>query len=296
MTNSAKNISHLSLCGTTYFLSGQPFVQSVYPKRPAHLITTPREWSEIFVLVFGKMFSELIDHSAIIFTRIGALVTIAILSLSLTCPLHAQESEIQRLSREFLRLYQQGNTAQAAIFARQAVEVAERTFDPDHPQVATVLSNLAFIYQVQGQYTLAEPLFKRSLAIREKALNPDHPDVATSLDFLAGIYYLQGQYTQAESLFKRSLLISEKVLGPDHLDVSTTLNNLGLVYKSQGRYAQAESLFKRSLAIYEKSLGPDHPRLAASLANLAEIYQSQGHYAQAEPLLKRSLAIKERLI
>ena len=35
------------------------------------------------------------------------------------------------------------------------------------------------LYQAQGRYADAEPLYKRSLAIREKALGPDHPDVAT---------------------------------------------------------------------------------------------------------------------
>ena len=50
------------------------------------------------------------------------------------------------------------------------------------------LNNLAELYQAQGQYAQAEPLFKRSLAIQEKALGPDHPDVATSLNNLAGLY------------------------------------------------------------------------------------------------------------
>ena len=76
------------------------------------------------------------------------------------------------------------------------------------------MNNLAGLYDTQGQYAQAEPLYQRSLAIREKALGPDHPDVAQSLNNLAGLYDTQGQYAQAEPLYQRSLAIWEKALGP----------------------------------------------------------------------------------
>ncbi len=50
------------------------------------------------------------------------------------------------------------------------------------------LNNLADLYQKQGRYADAEPLYKRALAIREKALGPNHPDVASSLNNLAELY------------------------------------------------------------------------------------------------------------
>ena len=63
--------------------------------------------------------------------------------------------------------------------------IREKALGPDHPDVATSLYDLAELYQVQGQYAKAEPLYQRALAIREKALGPDHPDVASSLNGLA---------------------------------------------------------------------------------------------------------------
>ena len=50
------------------------------------------------------------------------------------------------------------------------------------------LNNLAALYNDQGRYADAEPLFKRALAIQEKVLGPDHPDVAVSLNNLANLY------------------------------------------------------------------------------------------------------------
>ena len=227
----------------------------------------------------------------------GRLV-IALLPLLLAfgtgVPAYAQGTEWDTLNNEVMSLYRQGHYDRAIVVAKKALQVAEQTVSPNHPNVATSLNNLAILYESQGQYTQAEPLYKRALAIYEKTRGPDHPDVALSLNNLAALYDNQGQYAQAEPLYKRALAIYEKTRGPDHPDVALSLNNLALLYNTQGQYAQAEPLYKRSLAIYEKSLGFDHPDVAMSLNNFAELYRIQGQYAQAEPLYKRALAIYEK--
>ena len=60
------------------------------------------------------------------------------------------------------------------------------------------VSNLAVLYEAQGRYADAEPLFKRALAIQEKALGPDHLDVANSLNNLAKDYWERGRYEDAD--------------------------------------------------------------------------------------------------
>jgi Flp pilus assembly protein TadD len=70
-----------------------------------------------------------------------------------------------------------------------------------------ILNNLARLYDIQGQYTQAEPLFRRSLAIREKVLGPNHPDVATSLENLALLCRLTRRIAEAEKLEERAAKI-----------------------------------------------------------------------------------------
>ncbi len=209
-------------------------------------------------------------------------------------PIQAQEAVWKSLDREAAELYGLGDYRQAVIITRQALSVAEKTFGPDHPNVAQSLNNLAVLYLNQGQYAQAEPLHKRALEITEKAFGPDHPDVATSLNNIAELYRALDKFAQAELLYKRSLAIREKVLGPGHPSVATSLNNLALLYAYEGQYAQAEPLFKRALTINEKGFGQDHPDVATSLSNLAVLYNTQGRYAQAEPLHKHALAIREK--
>ena len=56
---------------------------------------------------------------------------------------------------------------------------------PEHPETATGLNHLALLLHARGDYTAAEPLYRRALSIRESALDPEHPDTAASLNNLA---------------------------------------------------------------------------------------------------------------
>ena len=47
------------------------------------------------------------------------------------------------------------------------------------------MNTLGTLYQAQGRYAEADPLYTRSLAIRETALGPAHPDIGRSLNNLA---------------------------------------------------------------------------------------------------------------
>lgn len=62
-----------------------------------------------------------------------------------------------------------------------------------HMQVAEGLSNLAIMYNQQGDYARAQPLYERALAIWEKTRGPDHADVAHTLTDLAVLHLEQVQ-------------------------------------------------------------------------------------------------------
>ncbi|MBD2021152.1 tetratricopeptide repeat protein, partial [Leptolyngbya sp. FACHB-36] len=93
-------------------------------------------------------------------------------------------------------------------------------------EVALSLAWLAFLYELQGRYSEAEPLYVQALDIRQRQLGSDHPHVATSLNNLAGLYQSQGRYSEAEPLYVQALDISQRQLGNDHPDVATSLNDL----------------------------------------------------------------------
>lgn len=54
----------------------------------------------------------------------------------------------------------------------RSLEIRERVFSPDHPDVAQSLNNLAALYNDRKLYDKAEPLYERALDIRKKVSAP----------------------------------------------------------------------------------------------------------------------------
>ena len=75
-------------------------------------------------------------------------------------------SEWKILNREFASLYQQGQYDSAVVVAKNALEIAEKNVGPDHPNVATILENLAELYRATGRDKDAEQLELRAAKIR----------------------------------------------------------------------------------------------------------------------------------
>jgi len=205
----------------------------------------------------------------------------------------ARLAEAQEALKEGTEFAKAGQYAEAISRKKHALDLLEAALGKDHPAVNTVLNNLANLYQRQGLYDQAEPLYSRTLASREAALGENHPLVANSLNNLAALYREQGLFDQAEPLYERALAIFEATLGPNHHDVAAPLNNLGNLFLAQGRYDRAEPLYARALAILEATLGPNHPDVATSLNNLAVLYDKRGSYQRSESLYARALAIRE---
>ena len=200
-----------------------------------------------------------------------------------------------RLMNE-LGLYWQarGQFREAEPLMRRALAIDERSYGPDHPNVASDLNNLAALLQATNRLGDAEPLMRRALAIDENSYGPDHPNVAIDLNNLAQLLQATNRLGDAEPLMRRALAIDERSYGPDHPNLAIRLNNLELLQQATNRLGEAEPLMRRALAIDERGYGPDHPNVAIRLNNLALLLQATNRQGEAEPLMRRALAIDER--
>ncbi len=107
------------------------------------------------------------------------------------------------------KAYQEGRYAEAEKFLLAASKEAKH-FGEQDPRLALSLTHLALLYQAQGKYAEAEPLYQRSLAIIEKALGPQHPNVATSLENYAVLLRKTERNVEADRLEKRARAIRAK--------------------------------------------------------------------------------------
>ena len=177
---------------------------------------------------------------------------------------------------------------------RRALAIDEKSFGPDHPNVATALNNLGRLLQATNRLAEAEPLMRRALAIDEKSFGPEHPERRHQAQQPGLAAEGHQPAAEAEPLMRRALAIDEKSSWPEHPNVANSLNNLAALLQATNRLADAEPLMRRALAIDEKSFGPDHPDVATKLNNLAVLLQDTNRLAEAEPLYRRALAIDEK--
>lgn len=201
----------------------------------------------------------------------------------------------KKLNSEVVNLYGQKDYKKAIKAGKEALKFAEKSFNKEHPYVATSLNNLAEIYRVQGKFSDAESLFKRALQIREKVLGKDDIDVALTLNNFAALYFQEKKYDIAENYYKRSLKILESKLGRDNPQLEATLANIAELYKQKGRYKEAGEFFNRVLAIKEQAEnGTQDPLYAKYINDLATVYFLQGEYSKAKPLFQKTLTLLEK--
>jgi tetratricopeptide (TPR) repeat protein len=232
------------------------------------------------------------------------------------------KKDLNRLNKQVVQLWQQGDYEQAITIAEQTLELARYLWGNKHTEVAINLNNLAFLNYCQGRYSEAEPLYIEVLAMWKQLRRYKHPHVATSLNNLALVYQSQGRYLEAEQLFVEALAMRKRLLRDGHPDVATSLNNLAVLYQSQGRYCEAEPLHVKALTMRKRLLGEEptsrwlcplrqliltirkrllgeehsYVDVATSLNNLASLYQSQGRYKKAEQLFVEALAMWKHLL
>ncbi|HEY7726865.1 MAG TPA: CHAT domain-containing tetratricopeptide repeat protein [Candidatus Eisenbacteria bacterium] len=180
--------------------------------------------------------------------------------------------------------------------AAQAVQLKERAFGNEHPEVARTLALASIIYQQAGKREEAERLARRSVTIYERSGGADSLPLARALQLWANVRVDQAEYTAARAIYDRSIAIREKLLGADHPEVATGLNALAILLRRMGEYEEARRVHERAIRIRERSLPPDDPDLAWSLNNYANVLFDLGEISATKPIHERVLAMRLRTL
>jgi len=182
---------------------------------------------------------------------------------------HATTIRLKTTRRSGRALEAEQKYAEAERLYRDALDISERAYGPEHRETATCLDNLATCLRKQGRYVDAVTFCSRSLAIREAVLGAKHAHTAASACNLGFLYRTLGRYDEAQDLLGRSLSVREQTLGEHHPYVAESLDRLAGLCRDLGRYDEAAQLCERAVRIRREALGDDHPLTAASLNNLA---------------------------
>jgi eukaryotic-like serine/threonine-protein kinase len=188
-----------------------------------------------------------------------------------------------------------GQLKKAEGLHREARTLQGRPVGGKRADVATSLSDLAFVLRDQGKLAEAESLQREALALRRKLYGNEHPEVALSLNNLALVLRSQSKPAEAERLHREALAMQKKLLGDEDVAVASSLNNLAFALRDQGKLAEAEKCFRESLAMQKKLLGANHPGVAITTDNLAFVLRDEAKLDEAETLVRQSLAMQRKL-
>ena len=191
-------------------------------------------------------------------------------------------------------LMNQGKYNDAWESHRQALELREKVLGPEHPDVASSISNLAGAAWWMGRYDEAVEKAERAVTLQSKALGPAHPEVMKTLIISAGTLFEVGRYEDALKRHERVLELQEKVLGADHPSVGISLNNIAITLLSLGRYEVARQRSERALLLAGKSSDP--LKLAAACISMGAALSELGRHAEAQRQQKRALGLRVKAL
>lgn len=159
---------------------------------------------------------------------------------------------------------------QILVLHRRILQIKEKTWGPDHADVASWLTMIVYSLIKTREFAEAGMLLSRALAINEKHFGPVSVPVAHTLCISARLEELQGHYDEAERLLIRAVAMQEEFLPASSafFDGLTRLNDLAL---TRGEEAKMEACFRRRLEVTERVFGPEHPRATRARADLARL-------------------------
>lgn len=177
----------------------------------------------------------------------------------------------------------------------RALEIGEKVYGKDHPNVAIAVNNLGLVLRDLGEPKKAKECIERALEIYMSVYDKDHPNLAVVLSNLVRVLQDLGEPKKAMECIKRALEIDEKVYGKDHHTVAIRLNNVGGVLLALGQLDEARRCFERALEIDEKVYGKDHPSVAIRLNNLGNVLRDLGKFKKAQKCFERALKIDRKV-
>lgn len=231
--------------------SGITYFQSVAIEQRALEVETQRDRaeqvSEFLINLFGSVDpSEALDKSlpAVELLHRGAdrIETELSEQPDLQAELYLVISEVY----EQLGLFDEGID-----LAQKAYQIQSDIYDSPHPDIASSLNALGWLFRQKGEFQTAESYLQSVLDMRIDLFGHTHPEVARTLNDMAVLKQSQGDYAATDSLLLRALEIRRGQLGDQHESVGVTLSNYAALKWRLGDLEAAEEMMREALSVFQ---------------------------------------------
>ncbi len=190
-------------------------------------------------------------------------------------------------------LYTLGEYTRSKEVLQKVLDIRERHYGNDTPEVAIILTSLGITLKELGDYTASKEVLERALKIQEAHYKAEHLDIAVTLTALGITLYSTSDYAASQKVLEKALKIKESYYGRDNAEIAITLTALASSLYSLKDCTNSKELLNRALSIKENYYGMDHPEVATTLASLGATLYSLKDYAASKEALERALKIQE---
>ncbi|KAK3236632.1 hypothetical protein CYMTET_53238, partial [Cymbomonas tetramitiformis] len=182
-----------------------------------------------------------------------------------------------------------GNTEAALKMRKQCLQLSEgmlKDSATDRVQRAAFLSDMAFLFESDGDHAEAEAILKallkqdREQQVGLSSATPEHADAmmaahAAHLCQLGDLYRHTDQLLEATAMYEQSLEKAQGHFGDSHLLVAACLQNQADNWMARKQPDLAMTEYEKALRIREDALGRQSAEVAATLNALASALKQQ---------------------
>lgn len=152
---------------------------------------------------------------------------------------------------------------------------------------AEILSDLALIFKIKGNYSEAKRNYKNSILL----MNESNKNISVAYGNLAVIYKYEHNFSEAEKYYEKALEMDAKY--GNKYGGARHNGNLGNLYREQKKFVIAEGYYKESLNLY-RELGAKKDIAICSI-NIGVLYLMKSELSDALDCFNSALSINEEI-
>eukprot|EP00929_Paragymnodinium_shiwhaense_P055207 TRINITY_DN27683_c0_g1_i3.p1 TRINITY_DN27683_c0_g1~~TRINITY_DN27683_c0_g1_i3.p1 ORF type:complete len:2142 (-),score=506.42 TRINITY_DN27683_c0_g1_i3:50-6475(-) len=177
----------------------------------------------------------------------------------------------------------------------------------NHPEFMVTRKNMAKVYTLQNQFTVALELAEKTLEMRLQKNGEMDALTADMMTFLADIHIAHGQhedlihnfagkpsYEEALKLYERARHIQTELHGGHHLDATKSQLGEARAYELLKNFPAASEMYRLVLNARRMELGEEDTDVANVYHKLGCLHNQQHNYDEALYCFNKALAIKRR--
>lgn len=206
---------------------------------------------------------------------------------------------VETYCKEAKKHYEEGRYNDALYTWQRALTHAEEIFKYNKGPQLSILTKIADLYDLLGQYGNMLAVYEKSFEIAREITFTDRHEIKY-LQIMGRVYNDLGKYDKALACYEQAMAMSKKS-GTLSYGMVDFLISIGNVYMNMGQYEKALSYYLEALPMRintesEAEKAANSPQKATIILNIGVAYYNIGQYEKALSHFEQALAIHDDIV